>query len=87
LFAGLLGIGVWDGFRQSVRVVRNLRRGAGNLAAGRAFTYGMENVGLESIVDTLKVIGLLLGVIIGAAGLVIVAAGGTFGGAGAQIHW
>ncbi|MCY7388251.1 MAG: TPM domain-containing protein [Burkholderiales bacterium] len=87
LFAGLLGIGIWDGFRQSARVGRNLLRGAGNLAAGRAFTAGMEGVGLESIIDTLKVFGLLLGVIIGAAGLVIVAAGGTFGGAGAQIHW
>ena len=62
-------------------------RGASNLAAGRAYTFGMEGVGLESIVDTLKVFGLLLGAIIGAAGLVIVAAGGTFGGAGAQIRW
>ena len=87
LFAGLLGIGVWDGFKQSARLVRNFLRGAGNLVAGRTFSWGLETVGLESIVDTLKVFGLLLAVIIGAAGLVIVAAGGTFGGAGAQIHW
>lgn len=87
LFAGLLGIGVWDGFKQSARIVRNLLRGVGNLAAGRAYMSGMEGVGIESIIDTLKVFGLLLGAIISAAGLVIVAAGGTFGGAGAQIHW
>ena len=87
LFAGLLGIGVWDGFKQSARMVRNLLRGVGNLAAGRAYMSGMEGVGIESIIDTLKVFGLLLGAIISAAGLVIVAAGGTFGGAGAQIHW
>jgi uncharacterized membrane protein YgcG len=86
-FAGLLGIGVWDGFNQSARLVRNFSRGARNLVAGRAFSWGMETVGLESIVDTFKVFGLLLAVIIGTAGLVIVAAGGTFGGAGAQIHW
>lgn len=86
-FAGLLGIGVWDGFKQSARIVRNLLRGVGNLAAGRAYMSGMEGVGIEPIIDTLKVFALLLGAIIGTAGLVIVAAGGTFGGAGAQIHW
>ena len=87
LFAGLLGIGVWDGFKQSARIVRNLLRGAGNLAAGRAYLSGMEGVGIESIIDTIKVFGLMLAAIIGAAGLVILAAGGTFGGAGAQVHW
>ncbi len=87
LFAGLLGYGVWDGFKQAARLACNFRRGARNLITGRAFSWGMETVGLESIVDTIKVFGLLLAVIIGTAGLVIVAAGGTFGGAGAQIHW
>lgn len=86
-FAGLLGVGIWDGLRQSVRLLRNIVRGFGNVVAGRAFTTGMEGIGLQSIIDTLKVFGLMLAIIIGAAGIVIVAAGGTFGGAGAQVHW
>jgi len=86
-FAGLLVMGIWDGLRQSVRLLRNIVRGFGNVVAGRTFTTGMEGIGLESIIDTLKVFGLVLAIIIGAAGIVIVAAGGTFGGAGAQIHW
>jgi uncharacterized membrane protein YgcG len=86
-FAGLLGMGVWDGLRQSVKLVRNLARGVGNVRAGRSFATGMQGIGLESIFDTIKVFGFTLALIIGGAGLVIVAAGGTFGGAGAQIHW
>ena len=86
-FAGLLGIGVWDGFKQSARLGHNLLRGVRNLRGRRAFSWGMESVGLESIVDTIKIFGLMLAVIIGTAGIVIVAAGGTFGGAGAQVHW
>ena len=86
-FAGLLGMGIWDGLRQSVRLLRNIVRGFGNVVAGRTFTTGMEGIGLQSIIDTLKVFGLVLAIIIGAAGIVIVAAGGTFGGAGAQVHW
>lgn len=86
-FAGLLGMGIWDGLRQSVKLARNFARGIGNIAAGRSFATGMETIGLESIVDTIKVSGFLLALIIGGAGIVIVAAGGTFGGAGAQVHW
>lgn len=87
IFAGLLGMSIWDGLRQSVRLLRNIGRGIGNVVAGRAFTTGMEGIGLQSIIDTLKVFGLVLAVIIGAAGIVIVTAGGTLGGAGAQVHW
>ena len=47
----------------------------------------MESVGLDSIVDTLKVFGIALAFIAGAAGLVIVAAGGAFGGAGSLVRW
>lgn len=86
-FAGLLGMGIWDGLRQSVKLARNFALGVGNIAAGRSFATGMETIGLESIVDTIKVSGFLLALIIGGAGIVIVAAGGTFGGAGAQVHW
>ena len=87
LFGGLLGMGIWDGLRQAGRLLRNIVRGVGNVAVGRVFTAGMEGVGLDSIIDTLKVFGLVLAIIIGAAGMVIVAAGGTFGGAGAQVRW
>ena len=87
LFAGLLGMGIWDGFRQSARLLRNLVRGASNVKAGRAFLVDMEGTGLESIWDTLKEFSLLLVVVVAAAGLVVVAAGGSFGGAGAKIYW
>ena len=80
-------MGVWDGFRQSARLLRNLVRGAANIKAGRAFLADMEGTGLESIWDTLKVLALLLVVVVAAAGLVVVVAGGSFGGAGAKIYW
>jgi uncharacterized membrane protein YgcG len=86
-FGGLLGLGVWDGLRQSGRLLRNLAHGAGNVVARRPFNAGMESVGLESIIDTLKVFGFALAMTAGAAGLVIVAAGGAFGGAGALVRW
>ena len=40
-----------------------------------------------SVIDTIKVFGIALAFIAGAAGLVIVAAGGAFGGAGSLVHW
>jgi uncharacterized membrane protein YgcG len=86
-FGGLLGLGVWDGLCQFGRLLRNLARGASNVAARRPFNTGMESVGLDSVIDTLKVFGIALAFIAGAAGLVIVAAGGAFGGAGALVHW
>ena len=86
-FGGLLGLGIWDGLRQFGRLVRNLAHGVGNLAALRPFNTGMESVELESVVDTIKVIGIALAFIAGAAGLVIVATGGAFGGAGTLVHW
>ena len=86
-FGGLLGLGLWDGLRQFGRLIRNLVHGAGNLAARRPFNTGMESVGLGSVIDTVKVFGIALAFIAGAAGLVIVAAGGAFGGAGTQIRW
>ena len=78
-FGGLLAVGIWDGLRQFGRLVGNLARGARNLAARRPFNTGMENVGLGSVIDTVKVIAIALAFIAGAAGLVIVATGGAFG--------
>ena len=86
-FGGLLGIGIWDGIRKSIRPVRNLIQGARNLFAHRASGAGMESVGRESIVDTVQVFGFVIVVIAGAAELVIVAAEGAFGAAGASVRW
>jgi len=86
-FAGLIGVGMWDGLCQSARLLRNLTRAVRNLVARRPLRAGMESVALESMVDTLKVTGFVLGVIIVAAQLVIVAGGGAFGGAGALVVW
>ena len=86
-FASLLWLGIWDGMRQSLGLFRNLASGIGNIRAGRAFTTGMEGIRFGSIVDTIKVGVLALVAILGMAGLALVADGGTFGGAGALLHW
>lgn len=86
-FGGLLGLGVWDGFRQTGRLLDNLGRVAINLVARRPVNTEMESVGLDSILDTLKLLGLALAAIAGAAGVVVVAAGGAFGGAGTLVRW
>ena len=84
-FGSLIGIG--NGMCQSLRLFRNLACGIGNIRAGRAFTTGMEDIRFESIFDTIKVAVLVLVAITGLAGLALVADGGTFGGAGALLHW
>ncbi len=86
-FGGLLGLGVWDGFRQTGRLLDNLGRVVINLVARRPVNTEMESVGLDSILDTLKLLGLALAAIAGAAGVVVVAARGAFGGAGTLVRW
>jgi len=42
---------------------------------------------MDQIGGSLAFLGMTLGVLIPAAGFLALAAGGTFGGAGALIHW
>ena len=47
----------------------------------------MEAFDLDAIGGTLGLLGWTLAVLVPAAGFLALAAGGTFGGAGALIHW
>ena len=86
-FGGLLGLGIWDGVKQRGRLVDDGVRLASNLIARRPALTGMEAVGLDSLIDTLKILGFAIAAIAGATGVVIVAAGGAFGGAGTAVAW
>src|SRR5216684_261284 len=83
-FGSLLGLGVWSGFENAARLIRDSVRLVGNLVRRRPLRTGIDAVNLESIWDTLKLFAILVVAI--TAG-VMIAGGGTFGGAGAQIHW
>lgn len=84
---GLFGALFWQGIQQWTRLARDLARGVGNVLARRPFLAGMEAVDMGEIGGTLAMLGWTLGVLIPAAGFLALAAGGTFGGAGALIHW
>jgi uncharacterized membrane protein YgcG len=86
-FGTLLGLGILDGFMQTGKLFHNLFRSASNLVAGRRFSAGTVPFEFESIWDSLKVLAVLVGGIIAAVGIVVVAGGGTFGGAGTLVHW
>ena len=86
--------------RQLVRTVLYLGRAARNIVVPRPDGAGMKrgSPGSMSLVEQLKLLGvsielvvgfagLALGMIATVAGIVIVAAGGGFGGAGALVHW
>ena len=69
------------------RFLRDIGRGLGNLRAKRPFSDGMERFDGSVIWDTLRLIGWTIGILVPAAGVIIVAGGGEFGGAGSLIHW
>lgn len=69
------------------RFIRDIGRGIANLRARRPFTAGLERFDLSTIWDTLVAVFWLIAVLIPAAGVIIIAGGGDFGGAGALIHW
>ena len=83
----ILGIVLWDGMRQLIRLAGDIVRGALNLLARRPFSAGMEVVDLNTIWDSLRTLVVVLGLIAPPAAVVIIAAGGAFGGAGALIRW
>ena len=83
----LLGVALWDGVRQLIRLAGDLTRGALNVLARRPFSAGMESVDVGTIWDSLRVLVVVLGLVVPPAAVVIIAAGGAFGGAGALIHW
>jgi len=83
-FVGLI---LWSTAPQWVRLARALWRGVGNLRARRPFLEGMEAVDGSTIWDSLRILFWSVGIILPAAGVILIAGGGAFGGAGSLIHW
>jgi uncharacterized protein len=83
-FGTLLGFGVWSGVVNAARLLWSTAMGVWNLIRHRPFKHGMVTVEFEPIWDTLK-LAVFFAVIAGS--YVAVAGGGSFGGAGAVIHW
>ncbi|MEO8849412.1 MAG: hypothetical protein ABI440_12395, partial [Casimicrobiaceae bacterium] len=69
------------------RFVRDIGRGIGNLRARRPFTEGLERFDGSTIVDTLRLVFWIVLLLVPVAGVIIIAGGGEFGGAGSLIHW
>jgi uncharacterized membrane protein YgcG len=86
-FGALLGMVLWSAVGQWGRFGGDVARGVGNLIARRPFSMGMEAVDLDELWSSIKLLAIVVGATIPAAGAVILAAGGAFGGAGALIHW
>ena len=83
--------------REVVRILYYLGRLARNTIATRPGAT-IERIGFDAILEKLKLLGFSLEVIVGSAGfalaaiasvagIVVIAAGGGFGGAGAMVRW
>ncbi len=66
---------------------RDIGRAISNLRAKRPFLDGMERFNASTIWDTARLVFWTVGILIPAAGIVLIAGGGEFGGAGALIRW
>jgi len=86
-FGSLLGMVLWSAVGQWGRFGGDVVRGVGNLIARRPFSTGMEAVDLDELWSSIKLLAMAVGASIPAAGVVILAAGGAFGGAGALVRW
>ncbi|HEX3581562.1 MAG TPA: TPM domain-containing protein [Thermoanaerobaculia bacterium] len=80
----LLGAGVWSGIENAARIGWDTVLGFSNLVRRRPFRHAMKPFQLGSIIDTVK---LAVFVACIAGGYVVVVGGGSFGGAGALVHW
>jgi len=83
----IVGLILWNAVPQLVPLARDVGRGFANVRARRPFREGVVAVDGEAIWDALRLIVWTLGVITPAAGVIIIAGGGAFGGAGSLIHW
>lgn len=84
LFGVLLGFGVWSGIVNGARFLWDVAEGTWNLIRRRPFRTGMVSFSVLPMFDTLKLVALFAVI---AVACVFVAGGGSFGGAGAAIHW
>ena len=84
-FATLIGLGLGSSLLQLGRLLGNLALLFWNVARRRSIRAGMVAVQFGSMLDVLKLAVL---VAIPIAGIVVlIAGGGSFGGAGARVHW
>ena len=83
LLGALVGITLWSAVPLWIR----LGRGVANLRAGRPFRKSLVADDGEGAIDSLRLLVWTIGVLIPTVGVLIVAGGGAFGGAGALIHW
>ncbi len=84
-FASLIMIGLASGFANAARLLFNAGRVAINLLRPHSWKQGTLSIELGSMLDTVKLVVLLL---IPLAGIVVlIAGGGHFGGAGAGVRW
>jgi uncharacterized membrane protein YgcG len=87
LLCAIVGLALLRTAPQWARLLRDVWRGVQNVMARQPFMAGMESVEGGTLVDSVRLLVWTLGILIPAAGVLIIAGGGTFGGAGALIHW
>jgi uncharacterized membrane protein YgcG len=83
LLGALIGMTLWSAVPLWIR----LGRGVANLSAGRPFRKGLVVDDGEAALDSVRLLVWTISVLIPTAGVLIVAGGGAFGGAGALIRW
>jgi len=83
IFIVLLGAGFLSGIQGCIGLARLVTR----RVAGRGGGELVNTIDLESMWDSVKLIGLAVGMVLAAAGAVVVAGGGRFGGGGAFCRW
>lgn len=86
-FGSLLLLGMADGFLQTQRLLHNALLAVRNLRAGKAIGSGAESIRLGSVFDTLKILLFIGFIAYCLVGIVVVAGGGAFGGAGSMLRW
>jgi uncharacterized membrane protein YgcG len=83
----IIGIILWSVVPLWVPLGRDVGRGVANLRAGRPFRQGIAAVDGEAAWDSLRLLVWAICILVPTAGVIIVAGGGAFGGAGSFIRW
>ena len=87
LIGSLIVMGMFDGLLQAIALLRDLGRGTVNLVARRPLMKGVKSAEVGSLLDSVKVLVIVACALVYLVGVVVVAGGGAFGGAGAIRHW
>lgn len=87
LFGTFILGGFWDGLLQARHLVRNAIISINNLRAGRTWSFGTRTAEIGSAIDSMNLLIFVGFWIAVAAGVVVIAGGGGFGGAGSTLRW